>query len=137
MKIKNTDRTRLQKNPKISIERLNNKEMVFSFKDFDHTQGQTFLVWEENKLLHLLLEKMKEYSHKTLIDAQKAYFTIYGSFPTNSQFKYPRHISEDAIWASLHIQGKECIIGHIIDNIFYTVFLDKEHQFWPTEKKHT
>jgi hypothetical protein len=47
------------------------------------------------------------------------------------------HIIEDAEWASLHIKGKERIAGHIIGNVFYVVFLDKDHRFWRTEKKHT
>jgi hypothetical protein len=84
-----------------------------------------------------MLDKLKEYSRKTVTEAQKAKFTIYGSFPENSRFDYPKYITEDAIWVSMHIQGKECIAGHIIGNIFYVVFLDREHHFWPTEKKHT
>jgi len=113
------------------------KELVFSFKDFDHTQGQTFIKWEEEALLSVMLDKLKEYSKKTVIEAQRAGFTIYEKFPPKSSFKHPRHIIEDAMWASMHIQGKECIAGHIIGNIFYIVFLDMEHQFWITEKKHT
>ena len=113
------------------------KELLFSFRDFDHTQGQTFSQWEKESLLSTMLDKLKEYSRKTLVEAQKASFKIYGSFPPDSLFKHPKHITEDAIWASLHIQGKECIAGHIIGNIFYIVFLDKEHKFWITQKKHT
>ena len=29
------------------------------------------------------------------------------------------------------------VAGHIIDNIFYVVFLDREHRFYITEKRHT
>jgi hypothetical protein len=111
--------------------------LVFSFKDFDHTQGQTFQEWEESKLLSPLLEKLKEFSCKSITEAQKAHFTIYNIFPRKSNFKHPKHITEDAIWASLHIQGKECIAGHIINNVFYIVFFDREHRFWITEKRHT
>jgi len=113
------------------------KEMVFSFKDFDQSQGQTFVEWEKLSLLSVMMDKIKEYSRKTIMEAGKASFTTYGQFPPNSLFKYPKYITEDAIWASLHIKGKECIAGHIIGNIFYIVFLDTEHEFWPTGKKHT
>jgi hypothetical protein len=113
------------------------KELSFSFKDFDHTQGQTFLQWEKESLLSVMLDKLKEYSRKTVMEARKANFTIYNSFPPNSLFKYPKYITEDAEWASMHIQGKECIAGHLVGNIFYIVFLDRDHQFWPTGKKHT
>jgi hypothetical protein len=113
------------------------KAIVFSFKDFDPTQGQTFAQWGDAKLLRVLLDKIKEYSRKTVPEAEKASFTIYGRFPSRSRFTHPRHIIPDATWASMHIQGKECIAGHIIDNVFYVVFLDKEHHFWPAKKKHT
>jgi hypothetical protein len=113
------------------------REIVFSFKDFDHTQGQTFIQWEQASLLSEMMNKLKEYSRKTRMEAVKAGLREYGIFPENSEFKKPHHITEDAIWASLHIQGKECVIGHLIDNIFYVVFLDREHKFWPSKLKHT
>jgi hypothetical protein len=113
------------------------KEILFSFRDFDHTQGQTFAQWGDAKLLRILLDKIREYSRKTLSEASRASFKIYGGFPPRSRFAVPKHVIPDAIWASMHIQGKECIAGHIIDNVFYVVFLDREHHFWPTEKKHT
>lgn len=113
------------------------KELTFSFKDFDHTQGQTFVCWESESLLNKMLDKLKEYSKKTIEEAKKASFKIYGSLPEHSEFKHPKHVTEDAVWASMHIQGKECIAGHLIDNVFYIVFLDREHKFWPTSKKHT
>jgi hypothetical protein len=114
------------------------KEMLFSFKDFDHTQGQSFRDWQKSELLHILLERMKEFCKFSRTEAeQNRCLKVYGDFPKNSIFKHPVYIAEDAEWASLHIQGKERIAGHIIDSVFYIVFLDKEHQFWPTEKRHT
>jgi hypothetical protein len=118
--------------------KLLKKEMLFSFKDFDHTQGQTFHDWHENKLLHILLERIREFCKFSRPEAeQNRCLKVYGNFPKNSVFKHPVYVAEDAAWASLRIQGKERVAGHIIDNIFYVVFLDKEHHFWPTEKKHT
>jgi hypothetical protein len=114
------------------------KELLFSFKDFDHTQGQTFHDWHKSELLHILLERIREFCKFSRIEAeQNKCLKVYGDFSSNSVFKHPMYIAEDAEWASLHIQGKERIADHIIDNIFYVVFLDKEHHFWPTEKKHT
>jgi hypothetical protein len=114
------------------------KELLFSFKDFDHTQGQTFQEWHRSEILHILLERIREFCRFSRIEAeQNRSLKVYGDFPRNSDFRHPPHIAEDAEWASLHIQGKERIAGHVIDNIFYVVFLDKEHRFWPTEKKHT
>jgi hypothetical protein len=125
------------KGKSVIAEKPERKELVFSFKDFDHTQGQTFSQWEKSALLNVMLEKLKEYSRKTVMEAQKASFTIYGSFPLNSRFRHPAHITNDAIWASMHIQGKECVAGHLVGNVFYVVFLDKDHLFWVSPKKHT
>ena len=34
-------------------------------------------------------------------------------------------------------EQKGRVAGHIIENIFYVVFLDKNHRFYVTEKKNT
>lgn len=61
-----------------------------------------------------------------------------GVFPQNSDFTEPKHITPPVTsWCSMHIQGKECIIGYFDDNVFYIVFLDKDHRFWITGKKNT
>lgn len=41
---------------------------------------------------------------------------------------------EDVQWSSLHINGRCCLIGHIVKNTFYLIFLDKDHRFWITKK---
>jgi hypothetical protein len=43
----------------------------------------------------------------------------------------------DAIGASMHIKGLPCVIGHMHHHVFYVVFLDKDHKFWPSPKKNT
>jgi hypothetical protein len=113
------------------------RELVFSLRDFDHTQGQTFAEWQEGKILDVMMEKLRDYSRMTIPEAQQARLTIYGTFPAESKFKPPAFIPPDAHWASLHIQGKECMAGHLIDNTFYMVFLDREHEFWPSKLKYT
>jgi hypothetical protein len=117
-----------------------NKFIVLSFKDFDRNQGQSFENWETDKLLALAVNKLRSVCELTRIEAtQKKIIKEYtkGQFPPNSEFEHPKHISNDIAWCSMHIQGKECIIGYFEDNIFNIVFLDKEHTFWITEKKHT
>lgn len=111
--------------------------LCFSFKYFDPSQGQTFDDWHKDNLILPLLEKLKEYSKLSIMEAQLNRFTIYDTFPPKSDFKHPEHVPTDASWASMHIKGKECVIGHIVAHIFYIVFLDKNHRFWITEKKHT
>jgi hypothetical protein len=50
-------------------------------------------------------------------------------------FEYPAHIPEDAKWARIHVNGPAIIAGHVINNTFYLVFLDKTHKFYLTRKE--
>tara|TARA_R110001592_G_scaffold40582_8_gene133152 strand:+ start:9688 stop:10125 length:438 start_codon:yes stop_codon:yes gene_type:complete len=116
------------------------RKIVFSFRDFDRNQGQPFTDWEEDKLLALSLDKLSQLSQLTMAQAQqqqllKIYTKV--DFPPKSEFKYPQHIKDGVTWASFHVKGKECIIGHVEDEIFHIVFLDKNHEFWISEKKNT
>jgi hypothetical protein len=111
--------------------------VVFSFKFLDASQGQSFTQWENEGLLSKMLEKFKHYSALGLDRAFSDKFKQYGSFPTTSEFKHPPTVPEDATWASMHIQNKQCVIGHTLKNVFYIVFLDGEHKFYPSEKKNT
>ena len=114
--------------------------IVISFKDFDGNQGQSFEDWEAENLLALVVRKLQGVCSLTKNEAtQKQIIKAYpkGTFPEKSDFYHPKHIPEDIAWCSMHIQGKECVIGYFDDNVFYIVFLDKDHRFWITEKKHT
>lgn len=113
------------------------KYFCLNFKNFDASQGQTFGDWEKAGLLSLALERWREHCKQSLQQCKGSKFKVYGSFPPNTAFKHPKHVPPDAQWASMHIQGKECVAGHVIGDVFYVVFLDSEHQFWITEKKHT
>lgn len=114
--------------------------IVFSFKDFDRNQGQNFEEWQEEKLLALAINKLLGICQMTVGQATaqqiiKTYTKV--DFPPESGFEHPKHIPSDVTWCSMHIQGKECVIGYFEDNIFQVVFLDKNHEFWETKKKNT
>ncbi|MDR0971127.1 MAG: hypothetical protein LBM25_01920 [Bacteroidales bacterium] len=114
--------------------------IVLSFIDYDRNQGQSFEEWEEEKLLALAINKLRAVCQLTKIEAtHQQIIKEYpkGIFPPNTEFYHPKHIPEDISWCSMHIQGKECVIGYFKDNIFNIVFLDKNHKFWITEKKNT
>lgn len=141
-KFKSRSKASLNRKSKKIDTRDSRKEpfIVFSFKDFDINQGQDFEEWEEEKLLALMVNKLKAVSHITMAQATaqqiiKPYTKV--SFPPDSAFVHPKHVLPDVTWCTMHIQGKECIIGHIEDNVFHIVFLDKEHEFWKTKKKNT
>ncbi len=114
--------------------------IVFSLKYFDRNQGQEFGEWENDGLLSLALDRVNQLSQYTISQAiHNNILTLYTQieFPANTTFVYPKHVPPNVTWASLHIQGKECVIGFVDDNIFHIVFLDRHHEFWISPKKNT
>lgn len=87
-------------------------------------------------MLAKAIERLYEYSQKLISQTDKEY-AIYEAFPENSNFTPPNYAPQDAVWARIHVDGKHVIAGHIVENVFYVVFLDSNHKFWITEKKHT
>lgn len=115
----------------------NEKEYIsFSFKDIDKNQGINFKEISEEVKIEIF-DKLYEYSKFKIQECFSSKFKEYDSFPKNSNFKHPKHIPEDAIWCSMHIQGKECLIFHRVKTVFHLVFIDLEHEFYITNKKHT
>lgn len=114
--------------------------IVLSFKDFDIKQGQSFVEWQAEELLAVAIEKLRALCSYTIPQATNSgMLKIYTKvpFPPESAFEHPKHIPPDVDWVSMHIGNKPCVIGYFEDNIFHIVFLDKDHNFWITEKKHT
>ena len=119
-----------------------NKKILFSFKDINFFQAkkENFNTWSENNLLVKLMDKITEVSKLTVNEAKKQQvIKIYGDFPPSSKTKYkkPVYLENGLQWGVMHIQGKEVIAGYLVENIFYIVFLDKDHLFWISEKKNT
>lgn len=115
-------------------------KVQFSFKDLDRQQippGQKPEEWEKKGYLSYLFGKLRDISQLTMVDAkQQGHITEYKKFPPISDFKHPPHVAPDVSWAVIkNIKGqKGRVAGHIIDNVFYIVFLDLEHKFWKTKK---
>lgn len=119
-----------------ALEKIDRKFTV-SFKDLDKRQGQTFEDWNEEGLLVNMLNTLLEYCKKTMQECKGEKFKAYGSFPPRTNFKHPAYIPQDVNWASLHLNSRACLGGYIYENVFNVVFLDKNHEFWICEKKHT
>ncbi len=114
--------------------------LVFGLKFLDRSQGQDFEDWEANVILSKALNRVSGLCSMTLQQAiTSQVIKIYGiGLPVNSIFKIPNNLPDDTEWASIRIQGKERIIGFVENGfIFQVVFLDKEHLFYPSKKKHT
>ena len=117
-----------------------NSNFKLSFQYLDTTQkyASSFKDWQKVGLLSRAMDTLHGYCCSPLmeqVDGDK--FTIYGSFPPKdkTKFEYPKHVPEDANWARIHINGSSVIIGHIVNDTFYVVFLDKTHKFWLTKRE--
>lgn len=117
--------------------------ILFSFKDFQHNDqippGQTYAEWQDIKYLSYMLEKFGYICNVNRIEAeQRKFIKVYGNFPSNSKFRNP-FPDRELEWAVImKIAGqKSRVAGHIIGHIFYVVFLDAEHKFYPSELKNT
>ena len=117
----------------------------FNFKYYDKSEksAQSFEDWQDNKILADLNNKFCEFSKQTIKELQSMRkLVIYGSFPENSDFKEPNYFkSINVEWARLRLTGRRRLIGVFIPsddatlrNIFYVVFLDKNHKFYKVEK---
>ena len=115
-------------------------KVCINFKDFDFTQcppGQNFNSWQSENLLECLCTKFISLCELNIVEAtQQGVIKIYGNFPKNSEFHLPRHIQEEVKWGTLQRIGgqKPRVAGYVIDNVFYPVFLDKDHKFCPSKK---
>ena len=130
-------------------------KISFSFKYFDASQeaGQDFKDWTDEQK-NQLLNKLRDYSRE-----DKKYWLnqrigggglkileIYGNFPRNSDFTCPYHVPENVKWARFRMEGAVRLVGFFVDeneaakfclstDIFYIVFLDKNHCFYKMEIK--
>jgi len=109
----------------------------FSFSKLDRTQGQSWDEWEKDGLLADLCKMMVEIGQhevsQVLAQQKIKQYTKVG-YPPNSKFKEPNHVSP-TYWAVIHLKpnSKEVVAGFLEEDVFYIVFLDKEHEFWPTD----
>lgn len=111
-----------------------------SLSHLDKTQkfGSNYLDWQNAGLLSKLFETLQGYCCRPLleqVDGDK--FTIYGDFPKKdyTMFNFPEHVPEDANWARIHVNGIAVVAGHVVDDTFYIVFLDKTHSFYLTKRR--
>ena len=123
--------------------RIDSDCIVFSFKylvDVDEV-GQTLSDWakDDGKLLLGLLQKMVHLSKKTRATAgSDSTLTVYGTFPdaAKTDFDCPPGLQAEKQWAVIRNLGgqKPRAAGFFRDNVFYLVYLDKEHKFWKSTR---
>lgn len=116
----------------------NSANFKLSFQYFDSSQkyGSGFKDWQKDGLLAKACDVLQGYCCKPLreqVDGIK--FAIYSGFPGFgfTKFKFPIHVPVDADWCRIHITGIAILVGHVVGDTFYLVFLDKTHQFYLTK----
>lgn len=132
----------ISKNPlaEYDEQELLSNMFLLSFKDLDRSQGQTLEEWEREGILARAMDVLRNYCCAPLLSqCNTDKFTNYGKFPPSkdTEFTHPKHVPDDAEWARIHVTGRQCIAGHVLRNVFYVVFLDKDHGFYISKLKHT
>ncbi len=145
--------------PQASIEAASDtlaQRCKFNFSYFEkQAAGQDFDEWEAAQLVKLL-DKLKEYGKQPLLHWQaetqgkaSTVLSIYGKFPSRSDFQVPKHVPHQALWARFRLDQSTRLIGFVLPreydglchssgarfdgNTFYVVFLDAQHRFYKTE----
>ncbi len=119
-------------------------KIVFSFEYLDVQQGQTFKEWSKKDYLLKLIEIGKTLNKHTVNQALADQLIIQydikdkkkwgkNNMPKVSKWKYPKLLPKDDVpWSKIELGRKLRVIGYLELNIFYVVFLDKEHDFFPS-----
>jgi hypothetical protein len=114
------------------------KSITFSWIKLCKVQGQKIEEWEKHELMSPFVVRMQQIGQvesKVALSTQliKLYTQI-GGLPPNSKFTTPTHVNP-AYWAVIHITQNsiEVVVGYLEDEVFYIVFLDRHHQFWPID----
>ncbi|MGL5470446.1 MAG: hypothetical protein ACRDCT_20050 [Shewanella sp.] len=158
---KNTKRDRFLANvPTSSLETSDTAERSsFNFSYFSPDKGgQSWHDWAAlggASSLDSLMDKLTLYTRSPLKywESQRVgsgslkILEFYSSFPSHSNFTQPPSVPHDARWGRFRLTSKVRLAGFVVpssldgspnengcklnSNIFYVVFLDKDHQFWP------
>ncbi|MEI3799188.1 MULTISPECIES: hypothetical protein [unclassified Chitinophaga] len=115
------------------------RKLLFSLEYFiDNTVvGQTSAEWQRLGFLASMIEMMRHLNKYTCEEALRdGSIKQYGKWPEHSEFTEPIHLPHKN-WGSMHItkKSKEVVAGFFEEDVFYIVFLDKDHVFYPTADK--
>lgn len=152
---KNKTKTDFLNNLGMNNEIINQAAEVISFNyryfQYGEKGGQSFEEWEKEKYLSDLNNKLKNFSAKKKQELiQEGTLELYTSYPQDSLFEIPRAlVGRDLSWARFRITGARRLIGFFLKkpredslvdlghnwrDIFFVVFLDKDHEFAPYSK---
>lgn len=112
------------------------------FKDTDKTPAQSISTWkDEDKILDMLLALKYISSNNATVVQTTEKLTLYAEYPSKekNEFPLPEGLPSGIRWGTIQNIGgqKSRIAGFLKDNIFYLVYLDRDHRFWITKPKNT
>lgn len=133
-------------------------KMKFNFHFFDQTQfskksyidlSKAELLGIGEKIIDFSSKSLKEWDHSLMATKKSKIYEIYGEFPSNSEFFYPKHVPNFVAWGRFRLGNKIRLCGFVIPaqyagikidgcseplctNTFYVVFYDHGHKFCPT-----
>ncbi|RJE72759.1 hypothetical protein [Reichenbachiella sp. MSK19-1] len=125
-------------------------KVLMSFEKLDITQGQSLREWNNEGDLLLKLTEINATLNKTtysraITDGIIEEYDIHDSskfstnnMPKSSKWKYPLTLTDKNVkWCKIRLGSTRRVIGYLEKDVFYIVFLDKDHQFYPTEPNNT
>ncbi len=128
-----------------NLSKSSDNTIRFNFRYFIATDknGQSFSDWQEDKVLADLNDKLVSFSSQDIQQLLESRELVeYGAFPKNSKFKEPKVFAGTNVrWARLRLTQNRRLIGVFIPGagsdsrqLFYVVFLDKNHVFYQVDK---
>lgn len=143
--LKSTSRGKETRTPKSFADQASYMSISFLyFQNNDTSPAQSLNTWNvENRLLDILNTLHYVTSNDiTQLQSTDSKLTLYGNFPEKSvnEFSLPSSLEnsmkEGDKWGVLRNIGgqKPRIAGFLRDNIFYIVYLDKDHKFYKSQK---
>ena len=122
-------------------------KVVLSLEYIDVTQGQSLRQWSNSGDLLLKLTEIgaalnKLTYSKAITDGIISEYDIdrfmVNNMPNGSEWNYPRTlVKKDVRWCKIRLGSTRRVIGFMEKNVFQVVFLDKDHEFYPTEPHNT
>lgn len=122
----------------------NEPKVLLSFEFLDIQQGQTLRIWNTKNDL-LKLSELGETLNKLTVPQALAQQIIIqydisetskwnkNNMPKASKWKYPNTLKQiDVPWSKIKLGGRLRVIGYLEVNIFYVIFLDNNHKFYPS-----
>lgn len=123
------------------------KKVVISYIYLDRAQGQSLEQWDRTAGRLLRWENIVQRLNTLTVAQALAQQDIIKynnldadqfNMPKNSMWKYPAHLNHlKIVWCKIIVMQLVRVIGFMDDNVFYVVFLDEKHEFYPTEPKNT